>query len=147
MFPLVSVSKKISLKKLSQLAKKLKVTTLSSKGMVIWEKRLQDEVLNTSHAKRGKTADDSKGKETMTLPEAKKMKPNKLASRERPQPVALGEGTSTKPSDVLRPTTSMLGSPSVAKKILTAVILRTNKEKVDKLSLDEIVIKFFHIVG
>ena len=41
----------------------------------------------------------------------------------------------------------MLGSPSVVEKILAGVILPADNEKVDKLSLDQVVTKFFHIIG
>ena len=82
------MSKKIILKKLGQLEEKSKVATPSSKGVVIQEKRLRDEVLDTSPAKKGKTTADSKGKETMPLPKAKKTKSSKLASRETSRLVA-----------------------------------------------------------
>ena len=79
------MSKKISLRKLGQLEEKSKVPSPSSKGIVIREKRLRDEVLDTSSPKRGKTTNDSKGKKTMPLPKAKKMKFSKSMSRERPR--------------------------------------------------------------
>ena len=77
----------------------------------------------------------------MPSPDAKKAKSNKLASKETVWPKALGEGTLTKTGDVLGPGASM------AEKILVGVILPADKEKVDKLSLDQVVTKFFHIVG
>ena len=96
----------------------------------------EDEVPDSSPNKKGKLVDESKGKETMPPPKARKAKFNKLASREITRSVAPGEGTSTKPGDVLRPRASMLGSPSVAEKIWGGVIPLADKEKVDKLSLD-----------
>ena len=57
------------------------------------------------------------------------------------------EGTSTKPNNALELKASMLRSPSVVEKILVRMILPANKEKVDKLFLDQVVTKFFHIVG
>ena len=92
-------------------------------------------------------ADDSKGKEVLLQPEAKKSKPNRMASRGTTPSVVPGEGTSKKPGKVLGTGASVMASPSVTEKILSKVILPTNKEKVDKLSLDQVVTKFFHIVG
>ena len=40
-----------------------------------------------------------------------------------------------------------MASASVAEKMLIGVILPTDKEKVDKLSLDQVVTKFLHILG
>ena len=41
----------------------------------------------------------------------------------------------------------MTASASMAKKILTRVILLADKENVDKLYLDQVVTKFLHILG
>ena len=40
-----------------------------------------------------------------------------------------------------------MASASVAKKILAGVILLADKEKVENLSLDQVVTKFAHIIG
>ncbi|GFZ19791.1 hypothetical protein Acr_28g0004960 [Actinidia rufa] len=56
------------------------------------------------------------------------------------------EGTSVNPGNALGPGVSMLGSASVAEKILSRVILPADKEKVNKLSLDQVVTTLFHIV-
>ena len=104
------MSKKISLKKLGQLDEKSKVTTKPTKGVVIREKRPREEVLDTSSNKRGNITDNSKGKEAMPLPKAKKKKSSKLASRET-RPAAPGEGTLTKPSNTFGPMASVVGSP------------------------------------
>ena len=61
--------------------------------------------------------------------------------------VASKEGTLGNSSTTLGPIISMLGSPSVAKKILGGVIPPVDKEKVDKLTLDQVITKFFHIIG
>ena len=53
----------------------------------------------------------------------------------------------TKPKDTFGPTTFVLGSPLVVEKILAGVILHAEKEKVDKLSLDQVVTKFVHIIS
>ncbi|GFY95674.1 hypothetical protein Acr_10g0010590 [Actinidia rufa] len=57
------------------------------------------------------------------------------------------EGTSANLSTVLGPTASILGSPSVAEKLLWGVIPSTDKEKVDKLTLDQMATKLFHMIG
>ena len=41
----------------------------------------------------------------------------------------------------------MLGSSSVVEKILGGVIPPSDKENVDKLTLDQVVTKFFHVVS
>ena len=41
----------------------------------------------------------------------------------------------------------MMASAFMAEKIMTGVILSADKEKVDKLSLDQVVTKFLHILG
>ena len=41
----------------------------------------------------------------------------------------------------------MMASASVVEKIITGVILPVNKEKIDKLSLDQVGTKFLHILG
>ena len=69
--------------------------------MVIYEKSPQDEVFDISPSKRGKIADDSKGKDAMLLPEPKKkvVKSNKAISK-RTHLVAPGEGTSAYSGDI-----------------------------------------------
>ena len=42
---------------------------------------------------------------------------------------------------------SMLGSPSMAEKLLWGMIPPSNKENVEKLNLDQAVTKFFHVVS
>ena len=73
------MSKRISLTKLAKKVEEKKATTSSTKGVVIREKQPRDEAPDFSPNKKGKT-DDSKGKETMPLPEAKK-KSNRGVSR------------------------------------------------------------------
>ena len=57
-----------------------------------------------------------------------------------------GEGTSANPGIVMGHKASMLGSPSMVEKILEGVIPPTDKEKMKKPTLDQVVTKFFHIV-
>ncbi|GFY91155.1 hypothetical protein Acr_07g0013510 [Actinidia rufa] len=56
------------------------------------------------------------------------------------------EGTSTNPGNAMGPRASMLGSASMAEKNLSGMIIFVDKEKVDKLSPDQVVSKFFYIV-
>ena len=72
----------------------------------------------------------------MPPPEDKKTNSSKLVSREVTRLVAPREGTLTKTSDVLRHRASILRSPSMVEKILEGMIPPTDREKVDKLSLD-----------
>ena len=93
--------------------------------------------LESSPNKKGKI-DDSKGKKVMPPPEVKKTKSNKGASRD-PKWLDAGKGTSTKPGDVMV-------SAAVVKKILARMILPVDREKVNKLSLDQVVSKLLHIL-
>ena len=73
-------------------------------------------------------------KKTMLPLEVKKTKSSKVASR---RPVAPKEGTSTRPGNALGYGASVMASASVVEKILAEVILPTDKERVKKLSLDQ----------
>ncbi|GFY88901.1 hypothetical protein Acr_06g0008410 [Actinidia rufa] len=105
-------------------------------GVVIKEKRPRDEVsdISPSEAK-------SKGKDALPPPMTKKAKSSTISSATAIKGARLAaaprEGTLANPSNVLGPRASMLGSPSVAKKILEGMILPVYKDKVDKLSLDQ----------
>ena len=74
------MSKRISLFKLAKKVKEKNVVTSSSKGMVIHEKRPRDEAPDSLPIKKGKT-NNSKGKETMLPPKAKKAKSSRSTSR------------------------------------------------------------------
>ena len=133
------MSRRISLKKLAQKVEESKgessvtKSKLVAKGVVIGEKRPRDGVspILLSEVR-------SKGKEALPPPTAKKAKsvtsstPTTKGTRPTMAP---GEGTSTNPDNALGPRATMLGSLSVAEKILSGVILPVDKEKVDKLSL------------
>ncbi|GFS36694.1 hypothetical protein Acr_00g0047470 [Actinidia rufa] len=80
-------------------------------------------------------------------PEAKKVKPNKVVSKEAMWPVAPEEDFSKKPGEVLGFRASVMVSAVVAKNLLARVILPTDKDRVDQLSLDQVVTKFLHILG
>ncbi|GFS29973.1 hypothetical protein Acr_00g0009460 [Actinidia rufa] len=119
-----------------------------AKGVVIGEKRLR-EYLTSSPSKKGKADDCSKGKEAAHEPEAKKKvaKPSDVAcSRATPSP-RLGEGSSANLGTALGPSASILGSPSIAEKLLWGMIPPANKEKVEKLTLDQTTTKLFHVIG
>ncbi|XP_057482011.1 probable pectate lyase 7 [Actinidia eriantha] len=110
-------------------------STPAVKEVVICEKRQREEASNISLSEV-----ISKGKEVLPPPTAKKAKTlatsSTLATKGARPIVAPREGTSAKPSAALGPGASMRGNASMAEKILAGVILPTNKEKVDKLSLD-----------
>ena len=61
--------------------------------------------------------------------------------------VDVGESTSTNPVVTLGPKVTMLRSSATAEKILEAVIPSFDMEEVDKLELDRMVSKLFHIIG
>ncbi|GFZ05306.1 hypothetical protein Acr_17g0008780 [Actinidia rufa] len=131
--------------KLSDLAKVVaqKATTSASKGVVISE---------GSETTSGKRAldDGSKGKQVAQLPESKKAKidtgPSEAPAR---PPIASGEGSSVKRTlgESLGPQASVMASAATAEKILAKVILPADKEKVDRLTFDQVVTKFLHVLG
>ncbi|GFY95083.1 hypothetical protein Acr_10g0004680 [Actinidia rufa] len=61
--------------------------------------------------------------------------------------VASWGSTSATLGAALGPTASILGSPSVAKKLLRGVIPSADKEKVEKLTLDQMATKLFHVIS
>ena len=79
------------------------------------------------------------------MPDAKKAKSNKTVSRTT-RPPSLGEGTSARPSHSLGLEASMMASASVARKILGEEVLFTNREKVEKFGLDQVVTKFLSCI-
>ncbi|GFS34997.1 hypothetical protein Acr_00g0037220 [Actinidia rufa] len=129
------MSKRICLKKLAQKAEKSKGESSATKkptlakGVVIGEK-CPREASDTSPNKKGKPVFIAKDKGT-TSP---------LVTKRR-------EGTSVNLVTSLGPKAMMLRSFAVAKKLLEAVIPPFDKEVVEKLDLDQVVSKFFHIIG
>ncbi|GFY99327.1 hypothetical protein Acr_13g0007280 [Actinidia rufa] len=97
----------------------------------------------------GKVNDGSKGKGVDREPEGKKKATSSSKALTTPATASLrpGEGTSANLSTVSSPTTSILGSPSMAEKLLRGVIPRADKEKVEKLTLDQTATKLFHVIG
>ncbi|GFS34733.1 hypothetical protein Acr_00g0035630 [Actinidia rufa] len=125
---LAKLVKKVDGKKDNEVSK---VDTLSNIGVV------QDLVIN-----------DSKGKEASPPPKAKKPKPSKTASKGTTRPATPEEGSSKKPAEVnygcrcFRDGKCLCGRENSC-----WVILPADKEKVVKLSLDQVVTKFIHILG
>ncbi|GFZ13232.1 hypothetical protein Acr_23g0016170 [Actinidia rufa] len=131
--------------KLSDLAKVVaqKAATSASKGIVISE---------GSETTSGKRAldDGSKGKQVAQSPKPKKAKIDTGASRAPAKPpVASGAGSSAHRTlgEALGPQASVMASAATAEKILAGVILPADKEKVDKLTFDQVVTKFIHALG
>ncbi|GFZ21395.1 hypothetical protein Acr_29g0005570 [Actinidia rufa] len=62
---------------------------------------------------------------------------------------ALDDGSKGKQvlGEALGPQASVMASAATAEKILAGVILPANKEKVDRLTFDQVVTKFLHVVG
>ncbi|GFS45989.1 hypothetical protein Acr_00g0099370 [Actinidia rufa] len=117
-----AMSKRIGLKKLAQKVDESKsesstINPTLAKGVVIGEKCSREDSI-TSPSKKGKIVESLKGKEVVPSPEAKK----KVA----------------KPRD----TASIRATPILKHKEGTS----PNLEKLDKLSLDQVVTKFFHAV-
>ncbi|GFY84547.1 hypothetical protein Acr_03g0013210 [Actinidia rufa] len=126
-----AISKRISLTKLSKKVEDKKAATSSSKHVVIHENQPREETPNSLPNKEGK-ADDSKGKESMPPPEGKKAKSFRSASKGTMRLVALGEGTSKKPSEVLGAGVSVTASAFIVEK---RVILPIDKEKGSSLAI------------
>ncbi|GFS29056.1 hypothetical protein Acr_00g0005150 [Actinidia rufa] len=64
-------------------------------------------------------------------------------------PVTSGAGSSARQvlSEALGPQASVMASAATAEKILAGVVLPADKEKVDRLTFDQVVTKFLHVVG
>ncbi|GFY94435.1 hypothetical protein Acr_09g0008810 [Actinidia rufa] len=131
--------------KLSDLAKVVaqKAATSASKGVVISK---------GSETTSGKRAldDGSKGKQVAQLPESKKAKIDTGASEASARPpIASGGGSSVRRTlgESLGPQASVMASAATVEKILAGVILPADKEKVDRLTFDQVVTKFLYVLG
>ncbi|GFZ10876.1 hypothetical protein Acr_22g0002740 [Actinidia rufa] len=139
---LSAMSKRLKLSDLAKVVAK-KAATSASKGVVISE---------GSETTSGKRAldDGSKGKQVAQSPEPKKARIDTGASgaSARP-PVTSGAGSSARQvlSEALGPQASVMASAATAEKILAGVVLPADKEKVDRLTFDQVVTKFLHVVG
>ncbi|GFZ00595.1 hypothetical protein Acr_14g0002300 [Actinidia rufa] len=147
-----AMSKRVSFKKIGEkLGKSAGAssgTPVLVKGVVIGEKRVEESI-TSSPSKRGKADDGSKGKGVDIGPEGKKKASSSRKASAAPTvvPSRPGEGTSAHLGAVPGPTPSILGSPSVAERLLRGVIPPADKEKVDKLTLDQTTTKLFHVIG
>ncbi|GFY82287.1 hypothetical protein Acr_02g0005270 [Actinidia rufa] len=94
--------------------------------------------------------DGSKGKQVAQSPEPKKARidAGAFGASARP-PVISGAGSSARQvlSEALGPQASVMASAATAEKILARVVLPVDKEKVDRLTFDQVVTKFLHVVG
>ncbi|XP_057496274.1 uncharacterized protein LOC130781192 [Actinidia eriantha] len=139
-----AMSKRLKLSDLAKVvAKKAATSASASKGVVI------SEGSETTSGKRA-LEDGSKGKQVAQAPEPKRAKID-TGSSEAPArpPIASGEGSSVKRTvaEALGPQASVMASAATAEKILAGVILPADKEKVERLSFDQVVTKFLHAVG
>ncbi|GFZ13608.1 hypothetical protein Acr_23g0019930 [Actinidia rufa] len=147
-----AMSKRVSFKKIGEKLGKAagasSGTPAPAKGVVIGEKRA-GESITSSPSKKGKADDGSKGKEVDIGPEGKKKASSSSKASAAPTvvPSRPGEGTSAHLGAIPGPTPSILGSPSVAERLLRGVIPPADKEKVDKLTLDQTATKLFHVIG
>ncbi|GFY93881.1 hypothetical protein Acr_09g0003270 [Actinidia rufa] len=100
-------------------------------------------------AKKSKADDGSKGKGVVIGPEGKKKASSSSKASAAPTVILSrpGEETSAHLGAVPGPTPSILGSPSFAERLLRGVIPPADKEKVDKLTLDQTATKLFHVIG
>ncbi|GFZ14318.1 hypothetical protein Acr_24g0005080 [Actinidia rufa] len=146
-----AMSKRVSFKKISEkLGKSAGASSgspIPAKGVVIGEKRA-GESITSSPSKKGKADDGLKGKgvESGLDDKKKATSSSKASAAPTAAPSRPGEGTSAHLGIVPGPP-SILGSPSVAERLLWGVILPADKEKVDKLTLDQTAMKLFHVIG
>ena len=115
--------------------------------MVIGDKRPREDSTSLP-SKKGKAADNSKGKEATLVPEAKKkvVKPNNVVGSRVTPALNPGKGPLANLGTVLGPKTFIMSSPSVAEKIVRGMILPVDKEKVEQLTLDQTTIRLFHVI-
>ncbi|GFZ19428.1 hypothetical protein Acr_28g0001330 [Actinidia rufa] len=148
----VAMSKRVSFKKIGEKLGKAagasSGTPAPAKGVVIGEKRA-GESITSSPSKKAKADDGSKGKRVDIGLEGKKKASSLSKTSAAPTvvPSRPGEGTSAHLGAVPGPAPSILGSPSVAERLLRGLIPPADKEKVDKLTLDQTATKLFHVIG
>ncbi|GFZ09735.1 hypothetical protein Acr_21g0003340 [Actinidia rufa] len=147
-----AMSKRLILKKLTQRVEKSKdessatKSTSTKKGVVDGEKRPREA---STTSPKGKSTPIDKDKETMSKSATQKKatwkfveSPSKEASKRR---VKWLSGKALRPILLLKVT--MLRSSATAEKLHEAVIPPFDKEEVDKLELDRMVSKLFHILS
>ncbi|GFZ14616.1 hypothetical protein Acr_24g0008060 [Actinidia rufa] len=130
-----AMSKRINFKKLGEKLEKSKNGSSSgipapTKGIMIGEKHAREN-LASSASKKGKVDDGSKGKWVDCEPKGKKKATSSTNAPTTPATASSRprEGTSATLGAALGPTASILGSPSVAEKLLRGVIPPADKEK------------------
>ncbi|GFS30368.1 hypothetical protein Acr_00g0011500 [Actinidia rufa] len=136
------MSKRLKLSDLAKVAAQ-KAATSVPKGVVI------SEGSETTSGKRV-LDDGSKGKQVAQSPEPKKARTDTgVSGASAKPPVASGAGSSAHRTlgEALGPRASVMASAATAEKILAGVILPADKEKVDKLTFDQVVTKFIHALG
>ncbi|GFY87361.1 hypothetical protein Acr_05g0010000 [Actinidia rufa] len=122
-----AMSKRISFKKLGKNLEKSKNKSLG--------------ILASAKGSKGKRVDpEPKGKKKATSSSNASTTPATASSHP-------GEGTSANLGAALGPTAFILGSPSMAEKLLRGVIPPVDKEKVEKQTLDQMATKLFHVIG
>ncbi|GFZ08897.1 hypothetical protein Acr_20g0007050 [Actinidia rufa] len=131
--------------KLSELAKVVaqKAIAPALKGVVITE---GSEMVSKKRA----LDDGSKGKQVTPLPKAKKTKTGSGVHEVPARPPAMpGEGSSARRTlgKALGPQASVMASAATAERILAGVILPADKKEVEKLTFNQVVTKFLHILG
>ncbi|GFY87131.1 hypothetical protein Acr_05g0007700 [Actinidia rufa] len=140
-YPLSSDQMRIKLSHLTKVVAE-KTATSSSKGIVIFE--------TSKMASKKRALDDgSKGKQVAPLPKVKKTKTGSNAHVVPTRPPVPGEGSTDKsvPGEGLGPHVSVMTSAATTKKILAGVILPADKKKVEKLTFNQVVTKFLHVLG
>ncbi|GFS35921.1 hypothetical protein Acr_00g0042710 [Actinidia rufa] len=128
-----AMSKRVSFKKIGEKLGKTagasSGTPAPAKAVVISDKR-PGESITSLLSKKGKADDGSKGKGVNIAPEAKKKtsssKAPTIPAAASPRP---GKGSSANLGTVLGPTASILGSPSVAEKLLRGVIPQPTRRR------------------
>ncbi|GFY91077.1 hypothetical protein Acr_07g0012730 [Actinidia rufa] len=110
------------------------------------DSRLSLELRSDAMSKRIKLSQLAKA---ASLPEAMKTKTSS-GTHVVPTPLPiLGECSAAKsvPGEALGPHASVMASAVTAEKILAGMILPADKEKVEKLTFDQVVTKFLHVLG
>ena len=79
-------------------------------------------------------------------PPKSKSTPSRTGSKVVARVAVLWEGTLTNPKVDLGPNVSILENPVVVGKLLQGLVLLDDQVEMDKLDLDRVITKFFHIV-
>ncbi|GFY91129.1 hypothetical protein Acr_07g0013250 [Actinidia rufa] len=146
------MSKRVSFKKIGEKFRKTAGASsgipVPAKGVVIGKKRARKSITSLP-SKKGKADDGSKGKRVDSGSEGKKKATSSSKTSAAPTavPSCPGEGTSAHLRTISGPSPSNLGSPSVAERLLRGVIPPADKKKVEKLTLDQMATKLFHVIG